>query len=161
VKTVLAAGEIKTVFDVGAIEGQRARTFLRHFPQARIFSFEPTPATFQQLARLADSQPRLTPVKKALGEAPGRVAFNENTFHQTNSILRASPRGAEYLGTAVTDFQRKIEVEMTTLDTYCRQESVTGIDLLKMDVQGFEFSPAARATQGQRLMIQSAVQIVS
>ena len=27
---------------------------------------------------------------------------------------------------------------MTTLDDFCRQESVAGIDLLKMDVQGFE-----------------------
>ena len=27
---------------------------------------------------------------------------------------------------------------MTTLDDFCSQESVTGIDLLKMDVQGFE-----------------------
>jgi FkbM family methyltransferase len=138
VKTVLAAGQIKTVFDVGANEGQSARQFLRHFPKARIFSFEPTPATFQQLARLAGTQPRLTAVNKALGEAPGQVAFNENAFHQTNSLLPASPRGEEYLGRAVTDFQRKIEVEMTTIDAYCRLESVTGIDLLKMDVQGFE-----------------------
>ena len=140
VKTVLAAGEIKTVFDVGANEGQSAREFLRHFPQARIFSFEPTPTTFQQLARFAGAQPRLTPVNKALGETPGRVAFNENAFHQTNSILTANPRGEEYLGPAVIDCQRKIEVEMTTLDAFCRQESVAGIDLLKMDVQGFELS---------------------
>ena len=138
VKTILAAGEIKTVFDVGANEGQSAREFLRHFPQARIFSFEPTPGTFQQLARFASEQPRLTPVNKALGEAPGRVAFNENAFHQTNSILPANPRSKEYLGPAVIDCQRKIEVEMTTLDAFCRQESVAEIDLLKMDVQGFE-----------------------
>ena len=138
VKAVLAAGKIKTVFDVGANEGQSAREFLRHFPQARIFSFEPTPTTFQQLSRFAGNQPRLTPVNKALGEAPGRVAFNENSFHQTNSILPANPRGEEYLGPAVIDCQRRIEVEMTTLDTFCRQESVAGIDLLKMDVQGFE-----------------------
>jgi len=138
VKTVLAAGEIKVVFDVGANEGQSAREFLRHFPQARIFSFEPTPATFQRLSRFAGDHPRLIPVNQALGEAPGRVAFNENAFHQTNSILPANPRSEEYLGPAVIDCQRKIEVEMTTLDAFCRQESVAGIDLLKMDVQGFE-----------------------
>jgi FkbM family methyltransferase len=138
VKTLLAAGEIQTVFDVGANEGQSAREFLRHFPRARIFSFEPTPATYQQLACFAETQTRLTPVNKALGEVPGRVAFNENAFHQTNSILPSNPRSEEYLGPAVIDCQRKIEVEMTTLDDFCSQESVTGIDLLKMDVQGFE-----------------------
>jgi hypothetical protein len=44
------------------------------------------------------------------------VAFNENIFHQSNSLLRSSPRDEEYLGPGVTDFQRKIEVETTTLD---------------------------------------------
>jgi FkbM family methyltransferase len=138
VKTVLAPSEIKTVFDVGANEGQSAREFLRHFPQARIFSFEPTPATFQKLTLFARAQPRLTPVNQALGEVPGRVIFNENAFHQTNSILPANPQSEEYLGPAVIDCERKIEVEMTTLDAFCRQESVAGIDLLKVDVQGFE-----------------------
>jgi FkbM family methyltransferase len=138
VKTVLAAGEINTVFDVGANEGQSARAFLRHFPQARIFSFEPTPATFQALSRFAQIQPRITPVNKALGEAPGRVAINENAFHQTNSILPANLRSEKYLGPGIINCQRKVEVEMTTLDAFCRQESVARIDLLKLDVQGFE-----------------------
>ena len=59
VKTILAAREIKTVFDVGANEGQSAQAFLRHFPHARIFSFEPTPATFEKLKGLAATEPRL------------------------------------------------------------------------------------------------------
>ena len=138
VKTVLAAGEIKTVFDVGANEGQSAREFLRHFPTARIFSFEPTPATFQALSRFAQTQPRVTPVNKALGEAPGKIELNENAFHQTNSLLSANLGSEKYLGPGVINCQRKIEVEMTTLDAFGRQESVTGIDLLKIDVQGFE-----------------------
>jgi FkbM family methyltransferase len=138
VKTVLAATEIKTVFDVGANEGQSAREFLRHFPTARIFSFEPTPATFQALSRFAQTQPRLTPINKALGEAPGKVELNENAFHQTNSVLPANLGSAKYLGRGVINCQRKIAVEMTTIDAFGRQESLTGIDLLKMDVQGFE-----------------------
>jgi FkbM family methyltransferase len=138
VKTVLADTGIKTVFDVGANEGQSAREFLRHFPQARIISFEPTPATFQQLNRFAETHPRVTPVNKALGEKPGRAEFNENAFNQTNSMLRANPRGEEYLGTGITNLQRKIEVEMTTLDAYCQQAAINRIDLLKIDVQGFE-----------------------
>jgi FkbM family methyltransferase len=140
VKTVLAASEIKTVFDVGANEGQSAREFLRHFPTARIFSFEPTPATFRQLSQFALTQPRIKAVNVALGKTSGKAEFNENAFHQTNSLLLASPRGEEYLGPAVTDFQRKIEVELTTLDEFCRKESVEEIDLLKLDVQGFELS---------------------
>jgi len=138
VKTILADREIKTVFDVGANEGQSARAFLRHFPRARIYSFEPTPATFEKLKALAATQPRVTPVNLALGESPGRVAFNENSFHQTNSILPSTTSAQEYLGPAVTDFQRKIEIELTTLDEFCRRESVPAIDLLKLDVQGFE-----------------------
>jgi FkbM family methyltransferase len=140
VKTVLAGNKIETVFDVGANEGQSAREFLHLFPGARIFCFEPTPATFGQLRSFADTQPLVTPVNKALGESPGTAAFNENAFHQTNSLLAASPQSADHLGPQVVERLKTIEVEMTTLDGFCREASVNRIDLLKIDVQGYELS---------------------
>lgn len=140
VKTVLSGDGIRTVFDVGANEGQSAREFLRRFPGARIFSFEPTPAIFERLRRFADDQPLVTPVNKALGEAPGTATLNENAFHQTNSLLPASPRSADYLGPNVVERQRTINVELTTLDSFCREARISRIDLLKLDVQGFELS---------------------
>jgi FkbM family methyltransferase len=140
VKTILAGSPIKTVFDLGANEGQSARGFLRHFPRARIFSFEPTPATFARLRAFAATRPKVTPVNKALGEKPGKAIFNENAFHQTNSLLKAHPQSLEYLGPRVIERQNTIEVELTTLDVFCREASVAQIDLLKMDVQGYELS---------------------
>src|SRR5258705_9601458 len=40
---------IRKFFDVGANEGQTALNAMMYFPQARIFSFEPHPATFSAL----------------------------------------------------------------------------------------------------------------
>jgi FkbM family methyltransferase len=138
--TLLAAGETRIVFDVGANEGQSAREFLSLFPGARIFSFEPTPASFARLRQFAADRPLITPVNKALGEKPAKAAFNENAFHQTNSLLAASPQSADYLGPKVVERQKTIEVEVTTLDAFCREASVPRIDLLKLDVQGYELS---------------------
>ncbi len=36
--------------------------------------------------------------------------------------------------------QSTIEVELTTLGTFCRETSVSRIDLLKLDVQGYELN---------------------
>jgi FkbM family methyltransferase len=139
-KTLLADGEIKTVFDVGANEGQSAREFCRGFPLARIYSFEPAPGPFQLLSRFAGGQPRVTPVNQALGETPGQAEFHENNFDQTSSFLPASVQSGAYFGSEVFGCRRKIRVEVTTLDTFCRRESIEKIDLLKLDVQGFELN---------------------
>jgi FkbM family methyltransferase len=147
VKTVLARGEIATVIDVGANEGQSAHEFLGHFPRARIYSFEPAPAAFQTLSTYAQAHPRVTAVNKALGEVAGKAEFHENGFHQTNSFLPAAARSGEYFGANVLGCRNKIEVEVTTLDNYCRQQSIGQIDLLKIDVQGFELSVLKGATE--------------
>jgi FkbM family methyltransferase len=138
VKRLLAGTEISTVFDVGANEGQSAKEFLRLFPGARIFSFEPTPAVFERLRSLAMTQPLVRPVNKALGEEPGTAAFNENAFHQTNSLLAAAPGSSDHLGPQIIERQNTIQVEVTIIDAFCREHSVKHIDLLKMDVQGYE-----------------------
>ena len=140
VKTLLAKKDITTVFDVGANEGQTAVEFLRHFPRARIYSFEPAPAAFQTLRAFAASHPRVTAVNTALGHLPGPAEFHENAFAQASSFLPAAARSGDYFGPEVLGCRRKITVEVTTLDAFCRSEAIGTLDLLKLDVQGFELN---------------------
>ncbi len=149
VKTVLAGTQIRTVFDVGANEGQSAREFLRLFPGARIFSFEPTPAIFARLLSFAAAHPLVTAINQALADTTGKSVLNENAFHQTNSLLAANPQGSDYLGPQVLDCQSTVEVELTTLDAFCREASVSRIELLKLDVQGYEL----RVLKGARELL--------
>ena len=41
--------QVRIIFDVGANIGQTALSYLKNFPDAEIFSFEPISETFQQL----------------------------------------------------------------------------------------------------------------
>jgi FkbM family methyltransferase len=99
------------------------------------------------LQAFAETRPLVTPVNKALGEKAGKATFNENAFHQTNSLLPAHPQSLEYLGPRVVERQQTIEVELTTLNAFCREASVSQIDLLKMDVQGYELSVLKGASE--------------
>jgi len=139
VQTVLGPSGVKTVFDCGANEGQSARDFLERYPEAKIYSFEPAPTAFKKLSLFAEANPRVTAVNKALGASLGRAEFHENTFDQTNSFLAADSRGKEHFGPALA-CRQMTEVEITTLDAYRKQEAIDQIDLLKIDVQGFELN---------------------
>src|SRR5581483_1279373 len=148
VKTVIGR-EAAVVLDVGANEGQSATQFFELFPSARIYSFEPSSGAFQTLAGVARQNTRLTAVNKALGEHPGTLVLHENKMHQTNSFLPAASRSKEYFNTDVLACEKKTEVEVTTLDTFCSKESIEHIDLLKVDVQGFELN----VLKGARTML--------
>jgi hypothetical protein len=78
---------IKTFFDIGAHTGETAAQALNNFPQAKILSFEPHPATFSVLSNAVQS-PRFEAFKLAISDTPGTVRFFEyGTLATSNSIV--------------------------------------------------------------------------
>jgi len=43
--------DVHTVFDIGAADGEYSMHFLKAFPQAKVYSFEPQTASYEKLAR--------------------------------------------------------------------------------------------------------------
>ena len=81
-RAYVRAGDVRTVLDVGANEGQFARTALQAFPAAKIFCFEPLPAAQGALHALAGGHPgRLEVEPFALGDSDGHVDFNVVASH--------------------------------------------------------------------------------
>lgn len=138
IKVILTDG-VRCVFDVGAHVGQTAARLAHAFPRAHIYSFEPDPRSYAALQAYAKEIARVTAINGAVGDADGQATFFVNRFDQTNSLLKAAPGANEYLLVpGGLDPLFELTVPLLTLDRFCRDRTIERIDVLKLDVQGYE-----------------------
>ncbi len=132
----LRALDVRTVLDVGANTGQFALAAQMVFPNAKVHSFEPLPGCFRVLQQRAARFPAVRVLNLALGEGAGNVAFNENDYSPSSSVLPLDQwhRSAFPEARAV----RTVDVKMERLDTVAESLGIADPLLLKIDVQGYE-----------------------
>lgn len=126
--------ERPTVFDVGANEGDWVAGVLACCPKAHIHAFEPQ-------ARLASDisarHPNVAVNCMALGAEPSVLDladYDGHTGSQHASLLKGVIDGLHH------GVVRYTQVPVTTLDSYCIEHHIDRIDLLKIDVEGFEIN---------------------
>jgi FkbM family methyltransferase len=125
VRDVAYFTEAKVVLDVGAHHGETVRRLVERFPEASVFAFEPSSASYAVLESAVRRLPRVEPVNAALGAKAGtaRIAANGDSGH-----TRVDPNGD---GEAVT---------VLTADGFCTDRGIEHVDLLKVDTEGMEVS---------------------
>lgn len=134
--------ESPTLIDVGGNEGQTIDYFLEYFPTCRIISFEPVQEPFQTLMRKYGSHPRITIDNRALSDESGEATIFLTPNSQANSLENR---------TSTTDPARPSQkVKVTTLDEIFDEHHLNCIDVLKIDVEGFE----VQVLQGARKALQ-------
>lgn len=128
------AADFATVLDVGANAGQTAARFLACFPRARVFSFEPVPATFRRLAADHGEHPRLTCENLAASNMNGEVQMlvGAETDSFVSRIVDASA--------SEDAVWHRQAVRAIRLDDYLREKKLAGVDLLKTDTEGHDLS---------------------
>jgi FkbM family methyltransferase len=134
------------VLDVGGHKGESVRFLRRLFPGAVIHSFEPSPASFAELQSLGDELTHCHNL--ALSDVDGIVEFFSNDISHTNSVFRVNPQSRDSLffaehrrsgaGTPERMFNRQMQVPAARLASFCAQQGIEHVDLLKLDVQGAE-----------------------
>lgn len=128
---------IETIFDVGAHYGEMRRELRQEFPEAQIHSFEPHPESFRQLAATADSRDGLHQL--ALSDRTARLPLHVYGANAAGSEMDSLEPNAGFA--LRTDFPvRTIEVECTTLDSFCARQGIERIDLLKIDAEGHDLA---------------------
>ena len=140
VQSNLIATKEPVIFDVGAHLGEVAKTYRTRFPVASIHCFEPSPQSFQELRRRAERDLRTSCHQIALSDRKGKALLNENASSATNSLLTTDSRGSSFWGEGLLETTARTEVPTTTLDTFCGENRIPHIDILKLDVQAAEFS---------------------
>lgn len=128
------------IFDVGAHQGRIAKEYRGLFPLASIYCFEPFSQSFQDLSTNLEDDSRTLCFEIALSDQVGTAILNANLSSATNSLLKTDKRGAFFWGEGLLDTTSQLEVSTSTIDTFCDQADIPHIDILKMDVQGSEFS---------------------
>lgn len=131
---------IMTIIDVGANTGQSAKKFIKCFPQAHIYCFEPLPQPFKELNEWAQKQEkRVTVYNFALGEQEGASQFfYHQEFSPSSSFLKTTEKNETYY--PFTKKQKSVTVEVTTLDDWMKRFSIDIIAqaLIKIDAQGYD-----------------------
>lgn len=128
------------IFDVGANIGQSIARFRLHFPTSRINSFEPDPATYRELQAAAAAEKGVSTWNFAFGAKPSKAMLNINKATVMNSLLELGEKGWG-------EVEKQTEVDIRTIDDFCREQNIARIDVLKSDTQGYDLEVFRGADQ--------------
>lgn len=132
-KTILP--ELKTVFDVGSHVGEWASQALQLNPHIDLHCFEPCKKTFQILQEKEFGKNVICNNFGLGSDNNQKTLFVYGDLSEGNSLYLR--RGLEKI--VDTELQTETEqVEIRTLDSYCKEKDIAEIDFLKIDVEGNE-----------------------
>lgn len=116
--------------DVGANIGSTALAWTHTLNKGKIYAIEPHPKTYLSLIRnikLNEMEKIIIPRKLAIGAKSGE----EVLFISDQGSMAMKPGNQKWRG-------GNIIVDAMTLDQFIKKEEITEIDILKVDVEGFE-----------------------
>lgn len=136
---------VNGLIDVGANTGQFARRMRAIGFSGPIFSFEPEPSAYRELARAAQDDADWHVFDVALGAAPGRESLHVAAETEFSSFCALNRYGREHFR---VEADAEVEVEVRRLGEMGDQLTA-GLDaprlFLKMDTQGWDLEVFAGA----------------
>jgi FkbM family methyltransferase len=128
---LLAPRHPRCIVDIGANVGLFALGAHASFPEARLVAFEPHPMAFKALQENAGPFADLG--NYALGAKAGTMRF-----YPGGPMNAARSSGAHLMGAHHWQKDAGIEVTVSTLDAEVERRNLDAVDLVKIDVEGFE-----------------------
>ena len=104
--------------------------------QASLYAFEPIPSVFQQLQLTVADAPLAAAFPVALADHNGELDLCFDQANTGNITALADVQGSVHGLRSV----ECIRVRAQRLDDFCSEHSIQSLDLLKIDVEGFEFA---------------------
>lgn len=146
----LSGYEKPVIFDVGANVGQSVDRFKLTFPESSIYSFEPSPTTFEKLRTHCEKLMGVKIWNQGVGSCDTIQAFEENECSVMSSFLKPS----EFCWGKVL---KSTDVQVVTLDTFTRDHNIEFIHILKSDTQGYDFEVFKGAS---RLIMENKIGLI-
>lgn len=141
------------IFDVGAHRGESVLFFKEIFPESTIYSFEPEPENFRALKEVCQSYNFASTeagetrcFNFAIAESDSEMSFYQQEHSHLGGLIPINQSSKDSLGYAARALNREIIVPTRSLDSFCKEYAITTIDVLKIDVQGYEIGVLSGAT---------------
>lgn len=128
--------KIKNIAYIGAHEGGGAMGLNEIFPNLCFYLIEPVPSTFQALLENTMSCENMYCINAAAGSENAQIEMFIDGYSQASSILPHAPLALDeypFLGN-----QQHAKVQVRRLDDILPDYNAPPIDMLIMDVQGYE-----------------------
>jgi FkbM family methyltransferase len=123
--------------DGGAHHGHFAQEMAQRFKTLEIHAFEPVPDSYAHLTQTLQGLPAKT-YPLALAAQSGKQTIHVNQSSVTCSLLKANANSSKYYGPQAYQTQAQVEIQTTSLDDWFAQAGLTKVDILKLDLQGYE-----------------------
>ena len=142
-KSKLLTNDATNIFDVGANVGQYATMVSQMFGhQSKIYSFEPSKATFRKLQENVSNISNISFYNIGMGAKKETLKLYSSGFGSTIASVYN-------LHNPINEFKEEYmeEIDLTTIDAFCRENDIQSIDILKIDIEGHELYALEGACQ--------------
>ncbi len=128
--------EVRTILDAGANIGLTSLQLAQHFPEAVVIALEPDSGNYQQLTRNLSLNPlaRITPLNVGLWHESTTLK-PDNSFRNGREWSRAFEASDP---SVPGEAERGAGITAKTVDQICRENGISDIDFLKIDIEGAE-----------------------
>ena len=147
---ILKEYDVKTIIDAGASIGSTSLNLANLFPQACVHAVEPYPPFFEKLSKISKNQKRVKPHQLAFAEKNGITHLQINKSEGTNSLLKYHPNSTAVFGNHL-EKKGEIEVKSLTIDHFIQSQLIDRVDILKLDLQGYELLAIEGCSQSLQL----------
>lgn len=131
----IVKGKEAVVFDVGANTGQWLNLFKANYTnKSTIYSFEPSTKYYSELSKI--KYEGFHPINSALGDSTRKMYLHDSAG---DSIT--------YVSDKKDNDKYSEETNVITLDEFCSKNNIKKIDLLKLDVEGYELKVLSGAKE--------------
>jgi FkbM family methyltransferase len=132
ISKILAPTNPKIIFDIGANVGNYSKELLQK-TNAKIYSFEPLPTEYELLKKLSVYGDRFVAENKGVGAENKTLTLYFDHAKPAHASFSEDVKKVSYVKNKMN-----IDVQVVTLENYCAEKSITAIDFIKIDVEGFE-----------------------
>jgi FkbM family methyltransferase len=129
---------LDTIVDIGANRGQFALCARRLYPKAQIFSFEPLKKPAIKYLRNFKDDPHARLFNKAIAPKKNVAAMHVSRWDVSSSLLPTAQ--AQHENFPFTKETATETVSLAPLSDCLDARNIEGTALIKLDVQGYEFS---------------------
>jgi len=129
---LISEGDI--VFDVGANIGDTTLHFAKIIgDNAKVHSFEPDPINHNSIQKNISLNNFKNIILNKIGLGNVKGSFKIHTLDQKNKGMNRIVSDSE-------DVKNSREIQVTTINEYVKENNIQKLDLIKIDVEGYEFN---------------------